>query len=200
MDNMEKLKETKEKNKDAYQKGYIDFIVEDMNFSALARRSKKTERQDRLTEVKKSDGTVIKIRKMKKKKRFGRSVNDRSPALFLTLLASIAVRYGGTYNTVNTVTFKASQYDHIKDRCIKVPLAQRIKLVGPFAVQRDLYSAFLIRNTDDDYKFPDRNRCIDSYSTFLQHQGTELLRVTGKGVRLSPCFGLNRPHHRQTAS
>ena len=58
------------------------FVNEPMEFSALAKRSKNTERQDKLSEVKKKDGSVKTVRKYKRKKRFGKSVNDRSPGLF----------------------------------------------------------------------------------------------------------------------
>ena len=64
----------------------IDFIAEDMNWTALAKRSKKTERQMKPTELKQKDGTVRTVYKYKKKRRFGKSVNDRSPGLFMTLL------------------------------------------------------------------------------------------------------------------
>ena len=161
----------------------LDFIVEKMNYSALARRSKKTERQEKETEVKASDGTVKTVHKYKKKKRYGRSVNDRSPALFLTILEKKCISYGG------------SQYDHTSGECTKIPLSQRRKLIGGHEVLRDLYSAFLIRNTDDDCLSPDRDRCIDSYDIFLQHQGDEIIRMTREGADISPCFGLKKLRH-----
>lgn len=176
----------------------LDFIVEKMNYSALARRSKKTERQEKETEVKASDGTAKTVRKYKKKKRYGRSVNDRSPALFLTILEKKCISYGGTFNYINTASFKASQYDHTSGECTKIPLSQRRKLVGGHEVLRDLYSAFLIRNTDDDYLSPDRDRCIASYNIFLQHQGDEIIRMTREGADISPCFGLKKLRHVRT--
>ena len=175
----------------------IDFIAEDMNWTALAKRSKKTERQMKPTELKQKDGTVRTVYKYKKKRRFGKSVNDRSPGLFMTLLEQKAVMYGGTFNAVDTASFRASQYDHVRDECIKVPLSLRMKTVGGHLVQRDLYSAFLIRNSDDAYEAPDRWKCIASFETFLRHQGTELLCVMGRSERPSPCFGLKRLHHRR---
>ena len=72
-----------------------------------------------------------------------------------------------------------------------------MKTVGGHLVQRDLYSAFLIRNSDDAYEAPDRWKCIASFETFLRHQGTELLCVMGRSERPSPCFGLKRLHHRR---
>lgn len=58
------------------------FVNESMEFSALTKRSKKTVRQDKLSGVKQKDGSVKMVHKYKRKKRFGRSVNDRSPGIF----------------------------------------------------------------------------------------------------------------------
>ena len=65
-------------------------------------------------------------------------------------------------------------------------------------LNRMKYSAFLIRNTDDDYLSPDRDRCIASYDTFLQHQGAEIIRITREGADISPCFGLKKLRHVRT--
>ena len=47
---------------------------------------------------------------------------------------------------------------------------QREKKIGNRKVQRDLYSAFLIRNADLDFKHPDRERCeYESYLLMLCH-------------------------------
>ena len=67
-------------------------------------------------------------------------MNNRSPSLFLKILKRKCELYGGQIQTVNTRTFKASQYDHVRDEYIKVPLTQREKVVGGYTVQRDLYS------------------------------------------------------------
>ena len=51
------------------------FIVEHMDYQALAKRSKgPAERSGKESAVKKKDGSVVKIHKFKKKRRFGASV------------------------------------------------------------------------------------------------------------------------------
>ena len=110
-------------------------------------------------EVKQKDGTVKVIQKYKRKKRFGRSINRRAPARFLLELKRKAEAVGGVYAEVDTKEFKASQYNHVTDAYEKIPLSQREKEIGNRKVQRDLYSAFLIRNADLDFKHPDRERC-----------------------------------------
>lgn len=98
------------------------FIVEKMDYAALAKRSSKTERQDKSTDIVQKDGTVKTVNKFKRKKRFGRSMNRRSPSRFLSELKRKAESSGGAYAEVNTQIFKASQYNHVADECVKVPL------------------------------------------------------------------------------
>lgn len=148
----------------------LNFIVEDMSYKALQKKAKKTERQDTISDVAQKDGTVKKIRKYKRKKRFGKSLNNRAPALFLSILEQKAVRCGGTFVRTDTKSYKASQYDHTADSYEKIPLSQRSKIIGGHEVQRDLYSAFLIRNSNDTYDHPDRLRCIDRFDSFLDLQ------------------------------
>lgn len=134
-------------------------LVEKMNYKTLQRCSKKTERQERVSNIKRSDGSVISVHKFKRKKRFGRSLNRRAPSLFLTELERKIKAAGGTYKEVNTKTFKASQYDHSTGEYTKIPLSQRTKEIEGVEVQRDLYSAFLIKNADERLEHPDREKC-----------------------------------------
>ena len=48
----------------------IDILAEKMNYKALQKRSKKTERQEKTSTVKKKDGTTLEIKKYKKKKQY----------------------------------------------------------------------------------------------------------------------------------
>ena len=124
------------------------FPVEKMHFQALQKKATETKRQEKKTEVKQKDGTVKVIQKYKRKKRFGRSINRRAPARFLLELKRKAEAVGGVYAEVDTKEFKASQYNHVTDAYEKIPLSQREKEIGKRKVQRDIYSAFLIRNAD----------------------------------------------------
>ena len=120
-------------------------------YKSLQKKAKKTERQEKASDIARKDGTTKKVYKYKRKKRFGKSLNSRSPALFLSLLEHKALALGGSFEKVKTRSYKASQYDHTTGRYVKIPLSQRGKVVGGHEVQRDLYSAFLIRNSNDTY-------------------------------------------------
>lgn len=165
------------------------FIVEDMDFAALARKSRKTERKEVSEPVKNKDGTTTFVRKYKRKKRFGHSIGSRSPALFLTTLERKCIVRNGTFKRIDTKSFKASQYDHVTDEYIKVPLSQREKIVNDNLVQRDLYSAFLIWNTSRDLKHADRTKCSGRFEKFVTVQNDGISDMKKNGMSMKQCFG-----------
>ena len=140
-------------------------------------------------EVKQKDGTVKVIQKYKRKKRFGRSINRRAPARFLLELERKVEAVGGVYAEVDTKEFKASQYNHVTDTYEKIPLSQREKEIGNRKVQRDLYSAFLIRNADLDFKHPDREKCEYEFEYFADMQDQLILKMKESGLSMRQCFG-----------
>ena len=140
-------------------------------------------------EVKQKDGTVKVIQKYKRKKRFGRSINRRAPARFLLELERKLEAVGGVYAEVDTKEFKASQYNHVTDIYEKIPLTQREKEIGNRKVQRDLYSAFLIRNADLDFKHPDREKCEYEFEDFANLQDQLILKMKESGLSMRQCFG-----------
>ena len=140
-------------------------------------------------EVKQKDGTVKVIQKYKRKKRFGRSINRRAPARFLLELERKVEAVGGVYAEVDTKEFKASQYNHVTDTYEKIPLTQREKEIGNRKVQRDLYSAFLIRNADLDFKHPDREKCEYEFEYFADMQDQLILKMKESGLSMRQCFG-----------
>ena len=165
------------------------FIVEHMDYKALQKRKKATERQDKETTVVQKDGTVKTVRKFKKKKRFGRSLGRKSPSLFLRELQRNAELYGGVYAEADTKSFKASQYNHETDTYEKVPLSQRSKTVDGRTVQRDLYSAFLLWNTDPKLEHPDRDKCIYTFDSFVKNQDKLIGQMKAAGISMKQCFG-----------
>ena len=161
-----------------------------MNYAALGKKSKKpTERQDKTTNVKQKDGTIRAVKKYKKKKRYGKSLNNRSPSLFLSILKRKCGLYGGQVQTVKTKTFKASQYDHVKDEYIKVPLSQREKVIGGYTVQRDLYSAFLIKNADCTLEHADRDKCIHEFEHFVMIHDQLINCLKASNTTMKQYFG-----------
>lgn len=132
-----------------------DFYVEQMNFAGLAKRSTKP------TEYK-EDG------KCKKKRRFGKSIGNRAPSLLLTILNNKLVYSNKHLNKINTQKCKASQFNHITQTYTKKSLSQRWNYINNVPVQRDLYSAFLISNTNESLDGFDVNLCNSKYDNFLK--------------------------------
>ena len=167
----------------------VNFIVEKMNFSGLAKKSSKTERQDKISDIRLKDGTVKQVRKYKRKRRFGSSMNNRSPALMIRILKRKALQYGGVLVCVNTWEFKASQYDHVDDVYVRTTLKDRSKVIGGHKVQRDLYSAYLLKNSNVALDHTDREKCIYGFEKFLAMQ-TELIdNMKNSNISMKQCFG-----------
>ena len=160
-------------------------IVEPMTYRNLARRSKTIERQDKVSTVTDRQGNTKQVRKYKRRRRFGQSILIHSPAAFVEQLKTKALKYGGTYEIVNTGSFRASQYDHATDKYEKHELSERYKTVGGHVVQRDCYSSFLIYHKKDP-DHVDRVQCEKDFSNFLKCQDALLeLGITNSNFGLT---------------
>lgn len=143
--------------------------VEAMNFKGLQAKVKNTTINE-------------KTGKFNKKKRFGKSLANKAPSMFLTILENKLKSKGGRYIEVNTYKIKASQYNHLNQEYNKKKLSQRwnefdyngIKI----KVQRDLYSAYLLKNVDGIDKI-NNNQCINDFDTFLKIHNEEIIRLQG---------------------
>ncbi|ARF14736.1 RNA-guided endonuclease TnpB family protein [Sporosarcina ureae] len=142
-----------------------DIRVETMSFSGLQRRSSKTT----LNEV---TGRIC------SKRRFGRSLARRAPALLLSILDTKLQADGIHLKKIDTWSVKASQYNHMDDTYQKKTLSDRWNIFGKRHIQRDLYSAFLIQNTNNDLTSIDRNLCNASWSRFCDDHETEMIRLS----------------------
>jgi len=143
--------------------------VEAMNFKGLQKRSKKTEKNEQ--------------GKFKKKKRFGKSLANKAPAKFLTILQNKLKTKGGLYFEVNTREVKASQYNHLNREYNKKKLSQRWNYFEynneKIKVQRDIYSAYLIKNVNDDLSSINNEQCTKDFDRFLELHNKEILRLQG---------------------
>lgn len=128
------------------------FFVETMNFKALAKKAKRQ--------------PPAPGEKEKRRKRFGKSVGNKAPALFLDILDKKVQDGGGSFYRIQTWAAKASQYDHTNGTYQKKSLSARwARLSDGHRVQRDLYSAYLLKNTNDT---------LDGFVQHLLEEGFEL--------------------------
>ena len=70
---------------------------------------------------------------------------------------------------VDKYNYRASQYNHETDEYTKPLLSERIKTIWENIIQRDLYSAYLLLNHNEDLKTIDREKCIENFNTFLEN-------------------------------
>ena len=141
-----------------------EVYIEDMNFAALARRAKNTTKSE-------------KTGKYKSKKRFGKSLANKAPAMFVSILESKLKSTGGHLYKVNTSEMKASQYRHDTKTYKKSKLSERTKEISGHIVQRDLYSAFLLMNSVPTLDKPDQQLCEKTFDAFLVLHDAEVLRL-----------------------
>lgn len=142
-----------------------NIYVETMNFSGLAKKSTKTEKNDQ--------------GRFKRKKRFGRSIANRAPSMLLGIINRKLSYYGKCLIKIDTWSAKASQFNHFDGTYNKKKLSQRWNDFNGIRVQRDLYSAFLIMNVADDLKSFDINRCNERFENFYRLHNLEVERLSG---------------------
>lgn len=148
----------------------LDVRTEDMQYRALQRRAKKTSLNKQNS-------------KLRKKKRFGKTLANRAPAAFLTILERKLRYYGAQLKKIDTAAVKASQFDHTTGRCTKKELGVRWSIIGGRKIQRDLYSAFLIANTAENLNIIDTERANSWYASFLELHGHEIANVKRNGSK-----------------
>ena len=133
-----------------------EFVVEDMNYKALQKRSKKTK-------INPKTGRAY------TKKRFGKSIGRCAPALFIAILGQKVKCSGGNIIKVSTFETKASQFDHTDDSYTKKKLSQRFaKLSNGTVVQRDMYSAFLLTHLDESLQGYDKEAIDKDFQQFMK--------------------------------
>lgn len=139
--------------------------VETMHMQGLQKRAKKTT-------INRKNG------KINKKKRYGKTISNRAPAMLLEIINRKLTYVGAKIEKIDTAKVKASQFNHITKEYQKKPLSARWnENVGGWRVQRDLYSSFLIRHTTDDLEGIDVLLCEKHWEQFIQLHDEEIARL-----------------------
>lgn len=140
--------------------------VEKMNFAGLQKRAKNTEKNDK--------------GKFKRKKRFGKSLANKAPSMLLTIIDRKLRYYGEKLIEINTYKAKASQFNHFDGTYNKKSLSQRWNDFDGIKIQRDIYSAFLIMNINNDLESFNIDKCNNRFDNFKKLHDIEVDRLTGK--------------------
>lgn len=154
-------------------------LVEKMNYKGLQARSKKTVINE-------------KTGRFNKKKRFGKSLANKAPSMFLTILDNKLKYEGLELLKINTTKCKASQYNHFRDEYNKKELKDRWN--EDIEIQRDCYSAFLIMNViGENLDTINRNMCLETYDNFKELHDKEIDRLKelkNNGIKLISSMGI----------
>lgn len=142
-----------------------NIYVEKMNFAGLQKRSTKTEKNDK--------------GKFKRKKRFGKSIANRAPAMLLSIINRKLSYYDKKLIVIDTFQAKASQFNHFDSTYTKKSLSQRWNNFNGIMIQRDMYSAFLIMNINSDLKTFNINKCNERFDNFKTLHDKEVNRLKG---------------------
>lgn len=139
--------------------------VEEMSFKGLQSKVKKTERNEK--------------GKFKKKKRFGKSLGNKAPAMLISIIDRKLKSFGTKIIKIKTKKAKASQFNHISEEYKKKSLSMRWNNIDGHKVQRDLYSSFLIMNINEDLETYNLEKCNERFDNFLELHKNEVLRLSG---------------------
>lgn len=145
-----------------------DIRVEKMQFNGLQRRAKKT--------TKNRNG------RCNSKKRFGKTIGERAPAMLLSVIDRKLKYYGLKLKKIDTIKVKASQYNPLDESFHRKDLKDRIIELAPgIIVQRDMLSAYILEHTNSDLESINRTACREDFNRFLNLQNKEIQRLEENG-------------------
>lgn len=142
------------------------FYVEPMAWPSLTHRSKKTEISE-------------KTGKIKRKKRFGKSVANKAPASLIGILKLKCISLGLTGVVEVPMLLKASQYNHQSKDYAPKSLSQRWNdMPDGNRIQRDLYSAFLLQHYNSQLENFDQETLERDYPQFVRLHNQTIQRLS----------------------
>lgn len=153
-------------------------VTEQPNANKLKKRAKET--------------TIGANGKINRKKRFGKSIQNRCPGGFQKTLENKFKVSGGTYIEV-PMDYRASQYDHSADDYIKKKLSDRMyRLSDGTLVQRDWYSSFLLYCYDCETQGIDKNKCKAEFTgcyikekALIEWIQSNKIQVMNSGIKIN---------------
>ena len=136
------------------------------------------------------ENPVDKNGRMKRKKRFGRSIKNRCPGYLQAKAKQLFESTGGMYVEV-PILYRASQYDHTSDTYIPKKLSQRVYyLTDGTKVQRDWYSSYLLYCINKTYTQINKLKCRSNFATMYQKEKNmieEIIRSRKKIMNSGIC-------------
>lgn len=142
------------------------FYVEEMVWTSLAHRAKRTEISE-------------KTGRIKRKKRFGKSIANKAPASLIAILQQKCASRGISGVQKVPLKAKASQYNHQTRDYTAKTLSQRWNVMPDGQrIQRDLYAAFLLQHYSMQSKSFDQESLERDYPQFVQMHNQTIQRLS----------------------
>ena len=170
---LNKLKEVyrKKKVKDNQHKNILVKFILSQGDTVKTTSANSWKNRSKKTVINKTNGKNI------SKKRFGKSVNNNAPGTFIRKIEEKFLYFGKELIKINPFKTKASQFNHISQEFKKCSLEVRFKeLEQGIVVQRDLYSAFLIKNVENLSEY-NMEKINQQFPKFYQNQLKEVERI-----------------------
>lgn len=158
--------------------------VETMNYSGLQSRAIET--------------TINKNGRFNKKKRFGKSLANKAPSMFLEII-NRKLKYENLWLfKVNTYKIKASQYNPFTGEYIKKQLSERWNYFNinneEVKIQRDLMSGLIIKNVKIDEKLKldaiDKEKLLNEFYNFKILHDKEIIRIKNSENKVISSMGI----------
>lgn len=140
-------------------------IVEDNNYTVLAQRAKKTEVNE-------------KTGKYKSKKRFGKAIANRAPAMLVTIIERKLKYHDKKLIKIDNKDIKVNEYDHTTDALNRKPFTDNWDILGDTKVHKRLYDAFLLMNVDEKQTNYDIDKCNQRFTRFKEMHDKEVERFS----------------------
>jgi hypothetical protein len=173
----------KKNNKDKwiFSKKYIKTKNKLNNIQRKLAAKRKME-HEKLANIILEQGNIIKVENMNYKKLqqngFGKQLRLKAPSMFLEILNRKLKCQNKELIKINTWTVKASQYNPYNNLYNKKSLSNRWhQWNNEIKIQRDIFSAWLIKNVDDSLEKVDRQKCLDEFEQFYNNYLVEENRL-----------------------
>lgn len=158
------------------------FQVENNPISSWAKKAKKT--------------TINKKGKINRKKRFGKSISNHAPSLFIEILKNKVLSLGGSFNKIE-ISNGASQFDFTNGTFTKHSLStRRIKLSNGNIHLRDTIAAFNIMHcigkTKEKELAYDIDEMINDYGNFIALESSEIERHKNSDTKILKSIGITK--------
>lgn len=164
-----------------------NIIVEDMQWSALAKKAKKIVKNDK--------------GRYKKKKRFGKSIANHAPSMLIEIIKTKLSYLDKDIIKADCFKTAATKYNHVTGELMDVSLKDRYIFINDIKIQRDLHSAFNLRHVivhkgkkrkDDTYEY-DVTAMNDNFANFIKNHNIlldELTKQKHLGHKFPRCMAI----------